>query len=91
MLIFGQMHAALSGDSVLISVMLQQYKCVMEQYTNYTFLLYMKICLPSNLILRYVRAKMIKLHEFMNLINWTIDIQENLRNYEIVYTTSKES
>ena len=50
---------------MLISVMSQQYNCVMEIYTNFTkFLLFMKMYLPSTFILRYVRAKMI-VHAFM--------------------------
>ena len=45
---------------MLISVMSQQYNCLMELYTNFTtFLLFMKMHLPSTFILRYVRAKMI--------------------------------
>ena len=46
---------------MLISVMSQQlqYNCLMELYTHFTkFLLFMKMCLPSTFILRYVRAKM---------------------------------
>ena len=49
--------AALSGDTVLISVMSQQYNCLMALYTNFTkFSLFMKMHLPSTFILRYVRA-----------------------------------
>ena len=50
---------------MLISVMSQQYNCLMELYTNFTkCLLFMKKYLPSTFILRYVRAKMI-VHAFM--------------------------
>ena len=50
---------------MLISVMSQQYNCLMELYTNSTkIVLYMKMHLPSTFILRYVRAKMI-VHAFM--------------------------
>ena len=50
---------------MLISVMSQQYNCLMELYTNFMkFSLFMKLHLPSTFILRYVRAKMI-LHAFM--------------------------
>ena len=52
---------------MLISVMSQQYNCLMELYTNFTkFLFLMKMHLPSTFIhvLRYVRAKMI-VHAFM--------------------------
>ena len=50
---------------MLISVMSQQYNCLMELYTNFTkLLLFMKMYLPSTFILRYVRAKM-TVHAFM--------------------------
>ena len=50
---------------MLISVMSQQNNCLMELYTNFTkLLLFIKMCLPSTFILRYVRAKMI-VQEFM--------------------------
>ena len=50
---------------MLISVMSQQYNCLMELYTNFTKLsLCMKMHLPSTFILRYVRATMIG-HAFM--------------------------
>ena len=59
------LYAALSGGTVLISVISQQYNCLMELYRNFTkFLLFMKMCLPSTFILGYVRAKMIE-HAFM--------------------------
>ena len=62
-------YVALSGGTLLISVMSQQYNCLMELYTNfYTILLFMKMYLPSSFILRYVRAKM-KVHAFMNELN----------------------
>ena len=60
------MYVALSGGTLLISVMSQQYNCLMELYTNfYKILLFMKMHLPSSFILRYVRAKM-NMHAFMN-------------------------
>ena len=49
---------------MLISVMSQQYNCLMELYTIFFFLLFMKMYLPSTFILGYVRAKM-KVHAFM--------------------------
>ena len=50
---------------MLISVMSQQYNCLMELYTNFTkFSLFMKMHLPSTFILRYVRDTMI-VHAFM--------------------------
>ena len=51
---------------MLLSVMSQQYNCLMALYTNFTkFSLFMKMHLPSTFIFRYVRAKMI-VHAFMN-------------------------
>ena len=60
------MYVAISGGTLLISVMSQQYNCLMELYTNfYTIFLFMKMYLPSSFILRYVRAEM-NVHAFMN-------------------------
>ena len=60
------MYVALSGGTLLISVMSQQYNCLMELYTNlYKILLFEKMCLPSSFLLRYVRAEM-NVHAFMN-------------------------
>ena len=60
------MYVALSGGTLLISVMSQQYNCLMELYTNfYKILLFMKMYLPSSFILRYVRDEM-NVHAFMN-------------------------
>ena len=54
------MHVALSGGTLLISVMSQQYNYLMELYTNFfKILLFLKMYLPSSFILRYVRAEMI--------------------------------
>ena len=61
-------YVALSGGTLLISVMSQQYNCLMELYTNfYKISLFVKMHLPSSLILRYmyVRAEM-NVHAFMN-------------------------
>ena len=71
------LYAALSGGTVLIYVISPHYICVMELCTIFTILLFMKMCFPSTLILRFVRAKMNVL-AFMTLVNWTSDIQENL-------------
>ena len=58
------LYAAFSGGTVLISVMSQQYNCLMELYTHFTkFSLFMIMHLPSTFILRYVMAKMI-VHAF---------------------------
>ena len=59
-------YVALSGGTLPISVMSQQYNCPMELYTNvYKILLFIKMYLPSSFILRYVRAEM-NVHGFMN-------------------------
>ena len=63
------MYVALSGGTLLISVMSQQYNCPMELYKNfYKILLFMKMYLPSSFIFRYVRAEM-NVHAFMNELN----------------------
>ena len=60
------MYVALSGGTLLIYVMSQQYNCLMEVYTNfYKIALFMKMYLPSSFILRYVGAEM-NVHAFMN-------------------------
>ena len=60
------MYVALSGGTLLISVMSQQYNCLMELYTNcLKNSLFMKMHLPSSFIIRYVRAEM-NVHAFMN-------------------------
>ena len=60
--------SALSGGTLLISVMSQQYNCLMVLNTKfYKILLFMKMYLPSSFILRYVRAEMnVQMHAFMN-------------------------
>ena len=59
-------YVALSGGTLLIYVMSQQYNCLMELYTNfYKILPFMKMYLPSSFILRYVRADMNE-HAFTN-------------------------
>ena len=63
---FNFLCVALSGGTLLIYVMSQQYNCLMELYTHfYKILLFMKMCLPSSFILRYVSAE-INVHVFMN-------------------------
>ena len=60
------MYVALSGGTLLISVLSQQYNCLMELYTHfYKIVLFIKMNLPSSIILRYVRAEM-NVHAFMN-------------------------
>ena len=56
----------MSGGTLLISVMSQQYNCLMELYTKFKKkLLFMKMYLPSSFILKYVRAEM-NVHAFVN-------------------------
>ena len=86
------LYATLSGGTVLLSVMSQQYNCVMELYTNFTkCLLFMKMYLHSTFILRYVRAKMI-VHAFMiELGQLDYRYPRKLKNCEILCTKSMES
>ena len=57
-------YVALSGGTLLISMMSQQYNCLMELYTNFSkILLFTKMYLPPSFIL--VRAEM-NVHAFMN-------------------------
>ena len=59
-------YVALSGGTLLISVMSQQYNCLMELCTNFHKILFlMKMYLPFYFILRYVRAE-INAHAFMH-------------------------
>ena len=86
------MYVALSGGTLLISVMSQQYNCLMELYTNfYKILLFMKMYLPSSFILRYVRAEM-NVHAFMNELDqkdyW---YPRRRKNCENLCTKSMES
>ena len=70
-------YVALSVGTFLISVMSQQYNCRMELYTNiYQILLFIKIYLPSSVILWYVRAEIMCMHLWINLIKTIIGIQE---------------
>ena len=58
------MYAALSGGTVLIYVMSQQYNCLMELYTNL-----MKMYLPSTFI---DYCAWVCMHLWLNLINWIL-------------------
>ena len=85
-------YVALSGGTLLISVMSQQYNCLMELYTNsYQILLFMKMNIPSSFILGYVRAEM-NVHAFMNELDqkgyW---YPRKFENCENLYTKSMES
>ena len=85
------LYAALSGGTVLISVMSQQYNCLVELYKKITnILLLMKMFLPSTFILRYVRAKM-TVHAFMiepdQLDYW---YPKNLKLWNFMYKVNGE-
>ena len=78
-------YVALSGGTLLISVISQQNNCLMELYTNcYKILLFMKINFPSSFIPRYVIGlRWMCMYLWMNLIKRTIDIQEKLEIVKI--------
>ena len=64
------MYVALSGGTLLISVMSQQYNCLMELYTNFlqnfTFHNFSwKSIFPELLVYLGIRAEM-NVHAFMN-------------------------
>ena len=67
---FSKVSLISCGGTLLISVMSQQYNCLMELYTNFYKILqsFVKMYLPSSFILRYVRAEM-NVHAFMNEID----------------------
>ena len=82
------MYVALSGGSLLISVMSQQYNCLMELYTNlYKILLFMKMYLifPLLLYLGMLGLRWMCMHLWMNLIMdkdyWCM--HEKLKNVKI--------
>ena len=76
-------YVALSGGTLLISVMSQQYNCLMELYTKfYQILFFMKMYLPSCFILM-LGLRWMFMHLWMNLIKRTIDIQEKLKIVKI--------
>ena len=86
------MYVALSGGTLLISVMSQQYNSLMELYTHfYKILLFKKMYLSSSFILRYVRAEM-NVHAFMNELDqkdyW---YPRKMKNCENLCTKSMES
>ena len=60
------MYVALSGGTLLIYVMSQQYNCLMELYTNfYKIFTFHENVSSLFFVLRYVRAEM-NVHAFMN-------------------------
>ena len=88
------MYVALSGDNLLISVVSQEYNCLMELYTNFgqNFTFHDNVYLPSSFIFRYHRAEM-NVHAFMN----ELDLKDywyprkNKKNCENLCTKSMES
>ena len=81
-----------SQVALLISVMSQQYNCLMELYTYfYKILLFMNMYLPSSFVLRYVWAEM-NVHAFMNELDqkdyW---YPRKIKNCENLCTKSMES
>ena len=64
------MYVALSGGTLIISVMSQQYNCLMELYTHfYKISLFMKMYLLLLLYLGiHVRAEM-SMHAFMKVLD----------------------
>ena len=76
------MYVALSGGTLLISVMSQQYNCLMELYTIVCFFntkVYFswKCIFPLLLYLGMLGLRWMCMHLWINLIKRTIDIQEN--------------
>ena len=85
---------ALSDGTLLISVMSQQYSCLMELYTNFlqNFTFHDFCIFPLLLYLVMLGLRWMCMHLWMNLIKRTIDIQEKLKIVKIyVYTMSMES
>ena len=80
------MYVAFSGGTLLISVMSQQYNCLLELYTifKYKISLFMKMHISSSFkILRYVRSEM-NVYAFMiELDQKDYDIQEKLKIVKI--------
>ena len=73
-------YVALSCGTLLISVMSQQYNCLMELYTIFFFffLLFLKLYLSSSLYLHVgmLGLRWMCMHNlWMNLIKWTVNIQ----------------
>ena len=77
-------YVALSGGTLLISVMSQQYNCLMELHTNFTkFYFSWKCIFPLLLYLGMLGLRWMCMHLWMNLIKITIDIQEKWKIVKI--------
>ena len=72
-------YIALSGGTLLISVMSQQYNCLLELHTHFFTKFYSswKCIFPLLLYLGMLGLRWMCMHLWMNLIKRTIDIQEN--------------
>ena len=79
------MYVALSGGTLLISVMSQQYNCLMELYTNFynIFDFSWKFIFPLLLYFGMLGLRWVCMHLWMNLIKRTNDIQEKLKLVKI--------
>ena len=85
---FVYMYVALSGGTLLISVMSQQYNCLMELYFSW------KCIFPLLFnILRYVRAEM-NVHAFMNELDqkdyWYPTSKKILKLWKSMYKVNGE-
>ena len=86
-------YVALSGGTLLISVMSQQYNCLMELYTQILLNVYFSwkciLKVPLLLYLGMLGLRWMCMHLLMNLIKRTIDIQEKLKIVKKIYTCTK--
>ena len=91
-------YVALSGGTLLISVMSQQYNCLMELYKKfYKILLFMKMYIVSSLLFytyMNVRAEM-NVHAFMNELDqkdyWYPRRRKKIKIVKNLCTKSMES
>ena len=85
------LYVALSGGTLLISVMSKQYNCLMELYFSWKCIFLLILYLYFILIFRYVRAEM-NVHAFMNELDqkdyW---YPRKIENFENLCTKSMES
>ena len=77
-------YVALSGGTLLISVVSQQYNCLMELHKFLTkFYFSWKCIFPLLLYLGMLGLRWMCMHLWMNLINRTIGIQESSKIVKI--------
>ena len=87
-------YVALSGGTLLISEMSQQYNCLMELYTisfSSKFNFSWKCIFPVLSYLGMLGLRWMCMHLWINLIKRTINIQEKLKIVENLFTKSMES